>query len=239
MSKIENIEGIGEVNFVKSKRAKNLRISIKPFHGIKVTMPFYMSYKSARRFLNLKKSWVEKNLNEIKSKEIGRTVFDENTIFRTKLHSLRILREGGREVKSRLANEFITIKAPLELDIYSDEIQKFIRKCIEESWRIEAKATLPKRTQELAAKYGFVHNKVSVRNTVTRWGSCSYQNNISFSLHLMRLPIELQDYVILHELAHTKEKNHQPPFWKLLDSVTNGNAKLLDKEVKKYSTRIY
>ena len=64
-------------------------------------------------------------------------------------------------------------------------------------------------------------------------------NNINFSLHLMRLPQELQDYVILHELAHTKEKNHQPPFWKLLDTVTEGKAKILDKQVKKYSTRIY
>ncbi|MDB4088874.1 M48 family metallopeptidase [Flavobacteriales bacterium] len=239
MSKIENIEGIGEVNFVKSKRAKNLRISIKPFHGVKVTMPYYMSYKTAKRFLNLKKSWVEKNLNEIKNKEVGRTVFDENTVFRTNLHSLKIIREGGKEVKSRRTNELITIKVPLEFDIYSEPIQKFIRKNIEESWRIEAKATLPQRTQELAAKYGFIYNNVSIRNTLTRWGSCSYQNNINFSLHLLRLPEGLQDYVILHELAHTKEKNHQPPFWKLLDSVTNGNARVLDKQVKKYTTRIY
>ena len=103
----------------------------------------------------------------------------------------------------------IIIKIPIEFDVYSEDTQKFIRKSIEESWRVEAKETLPQRTQELAAKHGFAYNKVSIRNTVTRWGSCSYQNNISFSLHLLRLPIELQDYVILHELAHTKEKNHR------------------------------
>ena len=66
-----------------------------------------------------------------------------------------------------------------------------------------------------------------------------YHNNISYSLHLMRLPKELQDYVILHELSHTREKNHQPPFWNLLDSVTGRKAKLLDKQVKQYTTRIY
>ena len=239
MSKIENIDGIGEVTFVKSKRAKNLRISIKPFYGVKVTMPYYMSYKASRKFLNLKKEWVVKNLNEIKSKEVGRTVFDESIGFTTNLHTLKIVRVEGKGVKSRLEKGLITIKIPIEFDIYSDEIQKFIRKSIEESWRIEAKATLPKRTQDLADEHGFIYNKVSIRNTVTRWGSCSYHNNINFSLHLLRLPIELQDYVILHELAHTKEKNHQAPFWKLLDSVTDGNAKILDKQVKKYSTRIY
>lgn len=239
MSKIEEIGEIGKVNFVKSKRAKNLRISIKPFHGVKVTMPYYMSYKAARRFLDLKKNWVIKNLNEIKSKEVGKTFFNENTDFKTNLHTLKILREGEESLKSRLANDFITIKIPLKFKIESDEIQKFIRKSIEESWRIEAKATLLQRTQELADKYGFSFNKVTIRNTISRWGSCSYQNNINYSLHLMRLPKELQDYVILHELSHTKEKNHQPPFWKLLDSVTNGNAKRLDRDVKKYSTRIY
>jgi len=239
MSKIENIDGIGKVTFVKSKRTKSLRISIKPFHGVKVTMPYYMSYKASRRFLNLKKEWVVKNLIEIKSKEVGRTVFDENSEFKTNLHTLKIERVGGKELKTRLGNGFVAIKIPIEFDIYKDEIQVFIRKSIEESWRIEAKAILPQRIQELATKYGFDYNKISVRNTVTRWGSCSYHNNINFSLHLMRLPIELQDYVILHELAHTKEKNHQPPFWKLLDSVTEGKAKILDKQVKKYSTRIY
>tara|TARA_B110000091_G_scaffold50813_1_gene56037 strand:+ start:4053 stop:4772 length:720 start_codon:yes stop_codon:yes gene_type:complete len=239
MSKIENIDGIGKVTFVKSKRSKNLRISIKPFHGVKVTMPYYMSYKASRRFLNLKKEWIVKNLSEIKSKEVGRTVFDENTEFKTNLHALKIIREGGEKLKTKLINGLIIIKIPIEFDVYSEETQKFIRKSIEESWRVEAKETLPQRTQELAAKHGFAYNKVSIRNTVTRWGSCSYQNNISFSLHLLRLPIELQDYVILHELAHTKEKNHQAPFWKLLDSVMEGKAKILDKQIKKYSTRIY
>ena len=239
MSKIENIDGIGKVTFVKSKRSKNLRISIKPFHGVKVTMPYYMSYKASRRFLNLKKEWIVKNLSEIKSKEVGRTVFDENTEFKTNLHALKIIREGGEKLKTKLINGLIIIKIPIEFDVYSEETQKFIRKSIEESWRVEAKETLPQRTQELAAKHGFAYNKVSIRNTVTRWGSCSYQNNISFSLHLLRLPIELQDYVILHELAHTKEKNHQAPFWKLLDSVMEGKSKTLDKQVKKYSTRIY
>jgi predicted metal-dependent hydrolase len=55
----------------------------------------------------------------------------------------------------------------------------------------------------------------------------------------MRLPKELRDYVILHELAHTVEKNHQPPFWNFLDTLTEGNAKKLDKELKNYTTRIF
>ena len=58
------------------------------------------------------------------------------------------------------------------------------------------------------------------------------------SLHLMRLPNHLIDYVILHELVHTKVKNHSRDFWQLLD-IVSGNAKKLDREVKEYSIEIY
>ena len=55
----------------------------------------------------------------------------------------------------------------------------------------------------------------------------------------MRLPDHLIDYVLLHELCHTKEKNHGAGFWTLLNSITQSKAKLLAKEIKKYSTTIY
>ena len=77
-----------------------------------------------------------------------------------------------------------------------------------------------------------------MRNSKTRWGSCSYENNINLNLHLMRLPNHLIDYVILHELVHTKIKNHSKDFWNLLDVVT-GNAKNLDRELKNHHTKIY
>jgi predicted metal-dependent hydrolase len=55
----------------------------------------------------------------------------------------------------------------------------------------------------------------------------------------MRLPAHLIDYVVLHELCHTKEKNHGPGFWLLLDKVTDGNARSLAAEMKKFRTTIY
>ena len=74
--------------------------------------------------------------------------------------------------------------------------------------------------------------------TKTRWGSCSFKNNINLSLHLMRLREELIDYVILHELVHTKVKNHSREFWTTLD-IYCPKSKSLDKELKKYSLRFY
>ena len=96
-----------------------------------------------------------------------------------------------------------------------------------------AKSYLSKRTDELSKKHGFKYNKVTIKNQKTRWGSCSGYNNISLNLQLTSLPSNLIDYVILHELVHTLIKNHSPLFWGSLDKYV-GNARSLDKELKKY-----
>lgn len=240
MNKKIEISGIGEVNFVKSKRAKRLRISINPFNGVRVSLPYFMSYKSALRFVMEKKQWIIDNSNSMSQKLEGLTLFDESTTFKTNLHEVVIQKKSTILVpKAKMSSEKLILEFPSEINLNKTENQEFIRKAIEESWRKEAKLVLPKRTEELAQKFGFTYGKVSVRNTKSRWGSCSFHNNISLSLHLMRLPEKLRDYVILHELTHTREKNHQAPFWNLLDTVTDGKAKLLDKELKQFSTRIY
>ena len=71
----------------------------------------------------------------------------------------------------------------------------------------------------------------------SRWGSCSYQNNINLNLHLVRFPEYLSDFIICHELCHTVHKNHGPQFHALLNEIV-GNEKLLNKEVKNYTAQL-
>ena len=97
-----------------------------------------------------------------------------------------------------------------------------------------AKEFLEGRIKELADKFGFVYNKITIRNQKTRWGSCSGKNNINLNMQLMNIPNHLIDYVLLHELVHTIVKNHSPLFWITLDRYV-GNAKAINKELKKYS----
>ena len=96
-----------------------------------------------------------------------------------------------------------------------------------------SKNYLLQRIADLANKYGFNYNKVTIKNQKTRWGSCSGYNNISLNVQLISLPSHLIDYVILHELVHTLIKNHSPLFWQSLDKYV-GNARSLNKELKKY-----
>jgi predicted metal-dependent hydrolase len=93
----------------------------------------------------------------------------------------------------------------------------------------EAKAHLKKRVADLAAMYGFGFNRVYIRNQKTRWGSCSGKNNISLNIRLARLPDMLRDYVILHELLHTRIRNHGKIFWRELDRYVGNSRGLRDR----------
>ena len=99
--------------------------------------------------------------------------------------------------------------------------------------RDKARTILAARLAYLARQHGFRYNKVFIRNQKTRWGTCSSKNNISLNIQLMRLPQELQDYVILHELVHTRHKNHSKMFWAEMDKLV-GDAKKLRKEMRKF-----
>lgn len=66
------------------------------------------------------------------------------------------------------------------------------------------------------ALYGFKYNKVAIRNTRSRWGSCSRAGNLNFNYKLLFIPERLFDYVIVHELCHLKEFNHSRAFWDLV-----------------------
>ena len=114
-------------------------------------------------------------------------------------------------------------------------VRRARRKAVpDETLRAEAKAWLIPRLEELARENAFTYNKVFIKNNVSNWGSCSTKGNINLNMHLMRLPEELRDYVILHELCHLQQMNHGPEFHTLLDSLCGGREKELRTELRKY-----
>ena len=93
------------------------------------------------------------------------------------------------------------------------------------------------RCEELAQKTGLSYTRLTIRNQKTRWGSCSSAGTISLNIKLARLPDKLLDYVILHELVHTRIKGHGSAFWDELDSYA-GDAKSLRRELRQYLLRL-
>ena len=99
--------------------------------------------------------------------------------------------------------------------------------------KAKARKILETKLAELAQLHNFQYNRVSIRNQRTRWGSCSSKNNISLNMKLLHLPEQLIDYILLHELVHTRVKNHSKDFWNELETVVP-NARIMDNKLKEY-----
>lgn len=100
--------------------------------------------------------------------------------------------------------------------------------------RAKARELLVEKLDELCKQNGFKYNRVFVKNQKTRWGSCSDKNNINLNMNLVRLPDHLMDYVILHELVHTKIKDHSQLFWEELGRYVK-DPKSLDNKLRQYT----
>jgi len=103
--------------------------------------------------------------------------------------------------------------------------------------RKEASLLLHSRIEEIAKKYGYTYNRLTIRNQKTRWGSCSATNNISLNIKLVLLPGNLRDFIILHELIHTKIKNHGYEFWKEITRI-EPEARKLTSQINKLNLRL-
>lgn len=142
-----------------------------------------------------------------------------------------------RGVSLRKAEQFLHSRVPW--------IEKHLRKFRELEPRpalpalpiideIQARRALIERLNEIAKTHDLHYAKVTIRKQKTRWGSCSTKNNISLNINLARLPEKLRDYVLLHELVHTRIKNHSKEFWAELDKAVGGNSRTLAKKVRNY-----
>jgi len=209
MHKNENIvkyKEIGVVRYVQNRRARNMSIRINQAGEVRVTIPGFVSRKRAEKFLFSKREWVLSKLSVMKERDLAEVVPADGDIILIREIPVRIELKKGEN----LAEEAL--------------------------WRIlleKARAYLPGRVNKLSADHGFDHAGVRIRKMKSRWGSCTHAKHINLNSWLMMLPDHLSDYVILHELVHTRYPHHGPEFWGALDEVTGGRSKELRKELRK------
>ena len=210
MKKIQNIvnySGIGPILYVRNRRARNLTIRINQKGEVRVTVPGMVSWRRAEAFLLSRQSWVQKKLDQMNSQSCIDALPSEG-------ESIRI---RGREFPIRL--------------------QKGDADSEDAIWRIlleEALDYLPGRVAELSEIHGYHISGLKIRKMKTRWGSCTARKSINLNSWLMMVPEPLCDYVILHELAHTRFPNHGSRFWKELDRTTGGQSAMYRKELRKH-----
>lgn len=168
--------------------------------------------------------------------KLNRPLIDLNYRIDTEFFKLSLTSGQHERFLSRSELGEMQIVCPPDADFSDGNLQVWLRKVIEESLRRNAKIILPPRLYELSVKHNLPYKSVKINSSSGRWGSCSVRGNINLSYYLVLLPKYLIDYVLLHELTHTREMNHGERFWALLNELTDGKAQALRRELRKYKT---
>jgi Predicted metal-dependent hydrolase len=225
----------GTIEFVANKRAKCIRVRILP-KGLRVTLPVGANQKDAIRFIDSIRQKLIAKQRKLQEKQEKNAIFiDENSSLRTLTFRIEVKRSTREGIFFSLKGDVLYIEIPQNVNCADENIQSTLWNGINYFLRKEAKRLLPQRTAMLAKAHNFSFSSVKIQSSKSRWGSCSSKRNINLSFYLLLLPQHLIDYVILHELCHTKEMNHSAKFWELMNKATDNKSDELNKELKKYS----
>ena len=224
--KIINIDGIGEVLFVKRRGAKSIRLSITADNAIRASMPPWVPYQAAISFVGTRKDWIDTH-RQVKN------IFRDGDLI-GKSHRLKFIETDVDAIRTRVNSTEIRVTIGKNHDYQSKTVQDAVKKAAMRAIKQEGEALLPRRLRELAIKYNFEFKSVELKRLKARWGSCSHKKEITLNIFLMQLPWHLIDYVLVHELVHTKVLHHGPDFWKEFSRCLP-DAKSRRKELKGFS----
>ena len=212
----------------KSKRAKQfwLKANVSEIYLIAPTVNYEIS--QVMRFLDSKKEWILKTLEyyeRVQSNYVEANLKSGTISFLGKRYNLQITKDIAPSVIVSDNLSKITFHVT-DRRKYKDDLKQWYfaqtRRIVSERLNL-----IRKRNPSLPA-----YNIVSIKNQRSRWASCSENGNLNFNLILAALPIEIIDYVIIHELAHLIELNHSNDFWnivKMTDPEFQTHRKLLHK----------
>jgi len=219
-----DIPQIGTVTLYKRRGNRSLRLSVGADGEIRVSIPSWVPYKAGEEFARSRADWIVAHRKPpAAGLQHGQSV--------GKAHHLQFTPSAlATRVSTRLHQNQIEVTHPINYTPGHPAVQKAAQDAALRALRKEANHLLPQRLQQLAVQTGFNYRSVGVKSLKSRWGSCSAQQEITLNIFLMQLPWHLIDYVLLHELTHTKVMRHGPPFWAELERHVP-RAKQLRKEI--------
>lgn len=200
------------ITVYKRRGARNLRLSISPDSKVRVTIPAWAPYKAGVDFARSRSAWLESQQKPASLLSQGQAI--------GKAHRLYFESEPkAAKPTSRVQTGSVIIKMPPDMTAENKEVQHVAHEAAIRALRAQAEQLLPQRLQTLADEKGFEFTSVQVKRLKGRWGSCDQKARIVLNLFLMQLPWDLIDYVLLHELTHTKILRHGPKFWHAMNEV--------------------
>ena len=201
------------LKLVRHPRARRYVLRVTSDFEVRVTVPRGGVNASALEFAQRHVAWIRRQLAHRRTTPQRPTQWGvgSKVLFRGELVAVTVLSGSGGSVV-QLGDQQIVLAVT-----HGD-----LRPHLVSHLRQTAFQELPERVRELAAGHQLTVGSVSVRNQRSRWGSCSRHGKICLNWRLVQMPPFVRDYVILHELAHLREMNHSPRFWKTVAQFCPG-----------------
>ncbi len=219
-----------EVSLRLNPRARRLIVKVHPSTGeVSVVAPSRAALARALEFARGESAWIARQLNSVPS---------------------RIPLAPGARIPFKGIDHLIrsgdsSLKAPVWIDGSAEQPALHVRgrsehiaRRVTDFLKREAKAVLQARAAEYAAQLGVKHTHVTVRDTASRWGSCSAARSLSFSWRLILAPPFVLDYVVAHEVAHIREMNHGKNFWRHVEKLV-GNPAAAQKWLREHGMALH
>lgn len=210
----------------KSKKTKRISLKINGEGEVFVTVPFSNSrndsfyQKQAEKLVQENIGWIERNLRRLEKsapKKFNFTTFEKIPYLGEEilLHTVEKAITFPKAIiagDSNNENRILLVKTP----IGSKDNKEMIRDAIIKKFKSDFREIAEEGVEEYNKYYNFKYNRIAIKDNKTNWGSCSSQNNLNFNWKLIFAPMEIIDYVIVHEICHLKEHNHSDRFWNLV-----------------------
>lgn len=214
------------VTVFKRPQNRSLRLSISSAGDVRLSIPMWTPYKTGLRFAESRLDWIIDQQPVYNLFTEGQLIGKSHVLhFKVSISSIK--------TTSRINRSQIIITHPLKLAVSNKMVQEAAKKAALRALRAEATSVLPDRLKQLAKIHEYKYKSVSIKQLSGRWGSCNQNNDIVLNLFLIQLPTNLIDYVLVHELVHTKFLNHGEDFWQALQTAVP-DAKNLRKDIRKH-----
>lgn len=223
---------LGAVTIKRMANTKHIRVRVSVNGEFSVTAPKYTPLFAIKAFI----ASVRPKLRAMATKSAMPVYRDGQNV--GKNHHIAIVTTGVIDYPlARTKGTTIVLQLPSGMSVDSRPAQSELKTAVKAALKKEAKEYLPGRLKVLALQHGFTYERVRLTHAGTRWGSCSTTGTISLNIALMKLPAPLIDYVLIHELCHTRHMDHSDAFWRQV-AIYDAKYSLHRRQTKRFTPHI-